>query len=104
MRIALAGILIAALSVGGVGCTNKTSPKGGPGKTVVQQTTEHRTTESGGQTRIVDRTTTVIGSDKDTTFDIKDPGTTRLNQGESKTVTISIDRGRKFAQAVKLSL
>jgi hypothetical protein len=96
-------VLIALLSAGLVGC-HKESPKGGPGKDVVK---EHQQTKvetgPGGEVTRKEERTTEVGTDKSNTFAVKDPGTVHVKQGESKDVTISIDRGRKFEQAVTLT-
>jgi uncharacterized membrane protein len=41
-------------------------------------------------------------STPDNAFELKLPGSTGINQGETKTVTVSISRGKNFDQDVKL--
>src|SRR5690242_15941185 len=76
------------------GCEKK-GTSGGPGVTTTT-TSPSSTTTTPGVT-----TTTVTNSSE--TFKVTAPsGTTTVKQGDSKTVTIGISRGRDFDQAVSL--
>jgi uncharacterized membrane protein len=70
-----------------LGCGETTKP-GGPGATKPK---ENKTV--GEKTGV---TTT------ENTFELKLPGSTSINQGETKVVTVSINRGKNFDQDVKL--
>ena len=68
-----------------VGCENGKSPPGGPGATNRQQSTGIRVTQP------------------ENTFQLDVPNLeTDIKQGESKTIKISISRGKDFDQDVKL--
>lgn len=87
MKKFFTAVLVAAL-VPLIGCEAK-SPPGGPGA--------RSTTERGGTA-----TRTVEGRSAET-FTLSAPATaTALKQGESKEVTIAIDRGDQFKQDVTL--
>ena len=74
-----------------VGC-DRESPSGGPG---AKQTT---TTTSN------DKTTTTTTQNRNETFKVEVPaGGTNVTQGKRQEVTVSLDRGSDFTQAVKLS-
>jgi uncharacterized membrane protein len=89
MKKLLVSLLVMAL-VPLIGCESKSSP-GGPGAT--------RTTDRGTGAH-----TTAAGKSEDT-FTIATPTlTTDLKQGESKEVTISIQRGSNFKQDVQLKI
>ena len=75
------------------GCEKK-GTSGGPGVTTTTATTT---------TTLATTTTTVANSGE--TFKVTVPsGTTSVKQGDSKTVTIGVSRGRDFDQAVALKL
>jgi hypothetical protein len=83
MRNAIAAVLGLAL-VGIWGCNQNEAPRGGPGaKAPPSQPSSAATAD---------------------TFKLSLPsGSTHVKQGESKTATISISRGKSFTQDVKLS-
>jgi hypothetical protein len=76
-----------------VGC-NKESPKGGPG---YKETTSTTTTTNGN-------TVTKQTENRDETFSVKVPtGGSTVTQGKREEVTVSLNRGTNFKQAVKVS-
>lgn len=78
----LCGLIVVA------GCSNESKP-GGPGATTKPTTS--------GETK-------VVAENSDQTFTIKAPGTeTNLDQGKDEEVTLTIDRGKDFKQAVKVA-
>lgn len=78
-----------------VGCENKSTP-GGPGAS------RPASSPSGSPSR--SSTANPIAGTPENTFRIEAPGiATSLKQGESKTIKISISRGKNFAQDVKLA-
>jgi hypothetical protein len=78
----LCALMAAALLLGNVGCNAGSTP-GGP-----------------GATRSTSRPALTTADDS---FDLRPPTTeTDLKQGETKTVTLGIDRGKNFDQDVKL--
>jgi uncharacterized membrane protein len=82
----VAAFLCTALAVSG-GCQQNKSAPGGPGA-------------PGGKGPAVKGT-----NPKEDTFTISTPsGTTDIKQGQTKEVTITVDRGKQFKQDVKLEL
>jgi uncharacterized membrane protein len=78
-----------------VGCENKSTP-GGPGAT------RSATSPSGSASR--SSTANPVAGTPEHTFRLEAPAlATSLKQGESKTIKISISRGKNFAQDVKLA-
>jgi hypothetical protein len=94
-------VLVGTTLLAFVGCHNYDSPKGGPGKEGKEKTT---TTVETGPSGTEVRKETTIRPDEDTSFKIHNPGTVSLRQGESKAVTVALDRGRKFTQPVTVTL
>lgn len=93
----IGGVAIAAL-IGIVGCTSQ-SDRGGPGAANQNVNRSYRTPDN----PVVPDTNADRPIDKDDTFRVKVPALeTNLKRGESKEVTIMVDRGSKFTQAVKL--
>ena len=103
-------LTLAVVMAVSTGCT-KTSEKGGPGATDRTSTETRRSTDStlpdhnsrlsDNQNRIpADTATTTRNSE---TFTVSVPsGETNVTQGESEDVTVSINRGSNFDQAVTL--
>jgi uncharacterized membrane protein len=82
------GCLSLALILAALGCEAK-SPPGGPGATSRGADTSHSSIPMVGQ--------------PDNTFKLDVPAlATSLKQGETKTITLSISRGKNFDQDVKL--
>jgi hypothetical protein len=79
MKNLLSGVLVAAL-VALVGCGGKSTP-GGPGAT--------------------NPTKPIVGQGEDT-FTLSTPSSVSLKQGETKTATVGIKRGKNFDQDVAL--
>ena len=107
MKRLLAVCLCTALAVS-FGC-NEPKSTGGPGTTGTQSKGTSKDT-TGTTTRGTTTDTTRDGmkdhtTDKDKTFTITAPsGTTDIKQGQSKEITISINRGKELKQDVKLTL
>jgi uncharacterized membrane protein len=77
----LYAVMVVALLLGGIGCDSKSTP-GGPGAT-----------NPNGPALTT----------PENAFELDPPKTeTNLKQGETKTITVSISRGKKFDQDVKL--
>jgi len=115
MKMAFRGLLLGAVAGLVLGCGENKSPPGGPGAkpgmkpgTTTGTTTGGTTTggTTGTNTRPGDTTGTGThgtSSKPEDTFKITVPsGTTSINQGESKTITIGIDRAKNFDQDVAL--
>jgi uncharacterized membrane protein len=84
IRILAPTLSLAAAVVFGLAGCNRESPKGGPGADKANKGTP--------------------GSDKADSFTIKVPtGNTNVTQGEQKEISISVSRGDKFDQDVKLT-
>lgn len=102
MRALQVGLCIVGLSALTLAGCARESPKGGPGakgETTVKTTA----TDSGTTVTTEKKTETNRGEVRAETFSIEVPrGETNVTQGKREEVTVSIDRGGSFKQAVKL--
>jgi hypothetical protein len=98
------------------GCGNK-SDLGGPGasNTATSRTSSYPPTTTGSTTHTTSTTSTtqregtaannrdILGNPKNDTFDLKAPSlATKIKQGESKQVTITVERSKDFKEDVTL--
>jgi hypothetical protein len=85
---------VATLLLGAVGCNESTTP-GGPGVT-------SRSTDSGSAKTVTNRP---VYGEAENTFEISTPVlSTQVKQGDTKTVTIGVARGKNFDQDVTLKM
>lgn len=92
MKTFVASLLATSLILNVIGCSRE-SPRGGPGA----KTTTTTTTNEGKTS------TESTNENRADTFKVKVPAeATNITQGKTHEVTIALDRGRDFKQAVKL--
>ena len=96
MKALQVGLCVVGLSAFTLAGCVRESEKGGPG---AKETTTKTTTTDSGRTVTTQKETEIRGE----TFSIEVPrGGTNVTQGKREDVTVSIDRGGSFKQAVTL--
>jgi len=99
MKKLFACAVLAALA-GMIGCYN-TSPPGGPGATSNTGSNTGRTGSATTEHTGIHLPSLTLGADE---FKLSVPKEVDVKQGETKTINVSIERGKNFDQDVKLSL